>query len=138
MEHLRGFKRRLFKKKDIAPAVPSQPSPPTTPSRGLPSEPSAPETNLSQLNLSPPIDPEANPSPPQSSSPQPSETKSALLGGFKTLLELGALVSQGLPTQIPKAVLESISYMIKVAEVGTDFLEMTIIDLRAEDYSWQR
>ena len=49
--------------------------------------------------------------------PKPSETNRALLGGLKTLLKLGALISQGVPTQIPKAVFESISYMIEVAEV---------------------
>ena len=51
------------------------------------------------------------------SSSSKSEIKDSLIGAFKTLLKLGALVSQGLPTQIPKAVLESVSYIIEIAEV---------------------
>ena len=110
----RNLKRRL--KKGITPTVSPHRSPLAAPSQGLPSESANPETNPSQLNLSPPIDPHAIPRSGQTST---SETGRALLGGLKTLLELGALVSQGLPTQIPKAVLESISYMIKAAEVRT-------------------
>ena len=112
----RGLKRYL--KKAITPAISPNRSPAAGPSRGLPPEPLDPDANPSQLNLSPPPDPQADPGSAHTSVPKRSETKDALIGGLKTFLELGAFASQGLPTQIPKAVFDSISYMIKIAEVS--------------------
>ena len=111
-----GRVRRSLKKA-ITPAVSPNRSPPTGPSRRLPSEPLDPDANPRRPNLSPPTNPQANPASAQTSVPERNETKEALIGGLKTFLELGASISQGLPTQIPKAVFESFSYIIKMTEV---------------------
>ena len=110
------FKRIFQKKKGVTPVASPSRSPATRP---LPLESSNIEAASSQPSGSLPTDPETGQ---PASVPKGNETKDTLLGGFKTLLELGARASQGLPTQIPKAVLESISYMINIAEVGTQKL----------------
>ena len=112
----KDFKRIFQKKKGVTPAASPSRSPAPGPSQRLPPEPLDTHTASSQPSGSLPTDLKTVPLP---SVPKRNETKDTLLGGFKTLLELGARVSQGLPTQIPKAVLESISYIINIAEVGT-------------------
>ena len=116
LRDLSGGLQRGFKKV-FTPTVSPNRSPATGPS-GPSLKPLEPDANPSQINLSPPADPQPDPASTQTSVPKRSEIKDALIGGLKTFLELGAFASQALPTQIPKAMLESISYMINIAEVS--------------------